>query len=109
MKLRGSVSKTPLPGYPKLQNNDGKIELQVNYHLNNEEISSLPEDGEDFLDERFPQFHGLGLRLTRLNLTPKNGYSIWLLEDSLLQYVLQRAVRICGFRSFRRTGRMCFT
>ncbi len=80
MKLRGSVSQTPLPGYPKLQNQDGSLELQVNYHLNSTEISTLPEDGEDFLDERFPQFHGLGLRLTRLNLTPKNGYSVWLLE-----------------------------
>ena len=80
MKLRGSVSRTPLPGYPKLQNNDGKLELQVDYHLNSDEISSLPEEGEDFLDERFPQFHGLNLRLSRLTLTPKNGHSVWLLE-----------------------------
>ena len=80
MKVVGEISWTVQPGYPKLTNSDGSLELAVNYLLNEKEIGDLPEDRGAFLDSRFPAFHGLGLILKKSVLTPRPGYRIWLLE-----------------------------
>lgn len=81
MKTLGIVSRQIQPGYPKLTDNDGARELQINYLLDESEISDIPVIGSDFIDMRFPAFCAMGLRLTRQVLTPKPGYKVWLLEE----------------------------
>ena len=82
VKTLGVISWEIQPGYPKLTNNDGGKEVQVNYLINESEISSLPEIGNDFIDSRFPVFANLGVRLSKLVLTPKPGGVFWLLEET---------------------------
>lgn len=80
MKIIGSVSWTCQPGYPKLVNDDGKEELQVNYLLTEDELTVLPEIRSPFIDSRYPMFLNLGVYLTRRTLSPKPGLKVWLLE-----------------------------
>ena len=80
MKVIGTISWEVQPGFPKLTNTDGSLELQVNYLLNEKELEELPAIRENFIDPRFPAFHGMWLRLSRMTVTPKPGYKIWLLE-----------------------------
>lgn len=80
MKVIGTISWEVQPGFPKLTNTDGSLELQVNYLLNEKELEELPAIRENFIDPRFPAFHGMWLRLSRITVTPKPGYKIWLLE-----------------------------
>jgi hypothetical protein len=80
-KVIGIIEMRPRPGFPTLKGSDGDEVLAMQYTCSEDELTAIPEYGDNFTDSRYPFFTALTSHvLDKRNITRDKSGELYTLE-----------------------------